>query len=205
MRSPRTLAALAVLGAGILFLARRERDLLQLDTRRRTYECVHAYPGLHLREIARLAGLDPNHAKYHLQYLERHGLVSSRKEDGYWRFWPRQESTTTGMREKLSSEDKSILAVLRRPIPLHVTVLLLENPEMIHGQILERVPVSHSTLHYHLAKMEAVGLVTSRKQGRERIYAVVNPDKVRVLLSQNRPPDKLVEGFLEAWGQLDFR
>ena len=39
--------------------------------------------------------METNHAKYHLRYLEKHGLLSSRREEGYWRFFGRVDLTET--------------------------------------------------------------------------------------------------------------
>lgn len=186
----------------IVFLAHR-KDLLALDARRLVYQHVQSYPGLHLREIGRGTGLDPNHAKYHLQYLEKHGMVSSRKEDRYWRFYPRVE-TETGQRDVLGRHEKAVLALLRRPMPLHVTLLLLDRGEMSHGDILEDLDVSHSTLSYHLKKMEGQGLVEARSAGRQRFFRLRDAEQVFLLLMQYRPPDALVQGFLEAWEALEL-
>lgn len=189
--------------AGFVFLARRGKDHLELEARRRLFDHLKRYPGLHLSEIARGVGLETNHTKYHLEYLEKHGLVSSRKEDGYWRFFPRTEGTT-GMRDILSVEDKKLLSFLRRPVPLHVTLILMERGEATHGEISEEVDVSPATAHYHLKKMEGAALLESRKEGRSRFYWVHDPDRVLDLLIQYKPPDDLVSGFLEAWEQFEL-
>ncbi len=186
----------------IVFLAKRD-DLLELDTRRRLFEVVQEYPGLHLRELARRVDMNPNHAKYHLQYLEKHGLLSSRKQGGYWTFFPRGEGTL-GMRDTVDARQKEVLALLRRPIPLHVTLVLLDQDEASLSDLGEAVDASVSTLHYHMGKMEKAGLVESRRQGRERRFSLPDHDKVLELLMTYRPPDELVQGFLDAWEQLEL-
>src|SRR5687768_1803215 len=133
-------------------------DLLQLDARRKLYRCVEDYPGLHLAELARLAGLEANHAKYHLAYMEKHGLLSSRDEDGYWRFFPRQEGPI-GMQESISAHEKELLALMRQPIPLHVVLILLEGGVASHTEIEKQVRVGRTTLHYHMRKLETAGVV----------------------------------------------
>ena len=171
--------------------------------RRRIHDHLARYPGLHLREIARGVDLDANHVKYHLTALEKHGLVSSRREDGYWRFWPRTEGDL-GHRDTLDRRDKDHLSLLRRPVPLHVSLLLLEHEAMSQVELLEHVSVSQSTLHYHLSKMEKKGLIASNKPGRERHYRLTDPDRTEALLIKHKPPDHLVQGFLEAWEQLEL-
>lgn len=178
-------------------------DLLELEVRRRIYDYVRSYPGMHLREIARAVDLEMNHAKYHLQYMEKHGLVSSRRDEGYWRFFPRQEGSV-GWRDDVPAASKQTLALLRRPVPLHVAVLLLDHGELNQTQIQDAVGVAASTLHYHLNHMEAQGVVASERRGRERICRLVDAQLVAALLVKYRPPPALVADFLEAWEQLDL-
>lgn len=186
----------------IVFLARRS-DLLELDARRRTYQALVEFPGLHLRELARQLKVDPNHAKYHLRYLERHGLVSSRREGGYLRFFPRAQGPI-GPTDLVGAADKRILALLRQPLPLHLVLILLEEDEATLGELRLRAGVAASTLLYHVRKLEASGIVTTDRRGRDRRYRLVEPDRLMDHVLRYRPPDALVRGFLEAWEQLEF-
>lgn len=202
MRKPARRGPAFSLALYIVFLATRD-DLLELDTRRRLFEVVQEYPGLHLRELARRVEMNPNHAKYHLQYLEKHGLISSKKQGGYWTFFPLEEGSL-GLREQVDAREKHVLALLRRPIPLHVTIVLLDRDEASLSELGEAVDASPSTLHYHMGKMEKAGLVESRREGRERRFRLPDHDEVLALLMRFRPPDELVQGFLEAWEELEF-
>jgi predicted transcriptional regulator len=186
---------------GTIFLAAKEAPL-DLELRRRLYEYVGKYPGMHLREVARALDIHPSHAKYHLQRLEKNDLVSSRHEDGYWRFWPRVESRV-GFRDRLSRQEKSIMSILRRPVPLHITLILLDRTEATHTEILQEVEVAHATLHYHLSKMESSDILQSEKVGRERFYRLRDGGQVLRLLLEYRPPNPLVRRFLDAWEQLE--
>lgn len=188
----------ATLACSFVFLARRTKDHLELDARRRLFEHVKSFPGLHLSEIARAADMETNHTKYHLEYLEKHGFLSSRKEDGYWRFYPKTESEV-GMRDVLGAQDKTALGFLRRPVPLHVTLILLSRGEATHGEIADVVDVSPATAHYHLKKMTKAQILGREKRGRTVHYWLQDPERVERLLLEYRPPDTLVEGFLEAW------
>lgn len=184
----------------LLYLAKRE-DHLQLDARRRLFQHVQAYPGLHLAEIARGLDMEKTQAKYHLEYLERKGLVSSRRDDAYWRFFPREESAV-GEKEVVLREEKTALALLRQSVPLHITLVLLDREELAHHELLDLVPVAHGTLSYHLGKLERAGLVDARKDGRERRYRLREHDRMLALVLRYKPPDALVQGFLDAWDAL---
>lgn len=187
----------------LMLVAGPRTDLLDLEARRRLHEYVTKYPGLHLREIARATGFEMNHAKYHLLYMQKHGLISSRRDEGYWRFFPLEEGRA-GWRDQVPAPSKGILGLLRRPIPLHITLLLLEQGELNQTQILERVGIAASTLHYHLGHMEKANLLVSERRGRERVCKLADPKTVVGLLVRYRPPPSLVADFLEAWEQLDL-
>ena len=160
-------------------------------------------PGLHLSELARQCGLDTNHAKYHLERLERHGLVSRREEGGYSTWFPRKEGPV-GPQEAVGADDKRVLALLRQPVPLHAVLVLLDRGESSHAELDAAIPVSRTTLHYHMGKLEAAGVVASWRDGRERRYRLADEDGLMALLVRYRPPDQLVAGFLEAWEALEL-
>jgi predicted transcriptional regulator len=202
MRTSPILSPEGHLALYLVFVAQREK-LLNLDARRDLYQQVQKFPGLHLRELARALDMSPNHAKYHLRYLEKHGLLSGRKEEGYWRFYPRREGSV-GMQETMSPQEKGVLALLRRPVPLHVTLILLDRENATLSELKDDVDVAVSTLHYHLRKMEKAELVESEKEGRERVYRLADADRILSVLVEYRPPDALVKGFIEAWEQLEL-
>lgn len=175
----------------------------EADVRTQIREHVEAYPGLHLSEIARHLEIPTNHAKYHLRRLEKQDLVSSLKDDGYWRFFPRTNGSV-GVREVVDRRDKELLALLRRPKPLHIALHLLHAEEDTHSQIAEAVEIAGATAHYHLKKLVKAGVLKQRKEGRCVYYSLTEPRKVQRLIAAYEPPDPLVDGFLEAWEGLEI-
>lgn len=116
-------------------------------------------------------------------------------------FFPRREGPA-GAQEAIDAGDKTVLALLRQPVPLHAVLLLLDRGECRHAELDAAIPVSRTTLHYHMAKLERAGVVESRKEGKERMYRLRDGGRLLGLLMRYRPPDKLVAGFLEAWEAL---
>lgn len=180
-----------------------EKDPLALATRRRIYERVEEFPGLHLSEIAREIDLDTNHVKYHLRVLEENDLVSSRRDEGYWRFYP-CEGCVAGKREIYEPREKAWLALMRRRVPLQIALVLADRGTAAASELSEAVDVAPSTLHYHATKMEEVDLLDSRKEGRKRVYRLAHPERFRELAARHEPPDELTRGFLEAWKALEL-
>lgn len=190
--------------AGLVVTLERERDrVLSLGARRRLHRQVGTFPGLHLAELARTVDMSPNHAKYHLDRLERSGLVTSRQEGGFLVYFPK-ETGSIGLREAVPAPDKLTLALLRRPVPLHIVLLLLDKQVATHAQLLGEVGVAHGTLHYHLKRLETAAVLVSERQGRERLYRINDTRRVEELLTRFKPPSALVEGFLDAWEGLDL-
>ncbi len=189
--------------ASILLLAQTHANPLDHDVRERIYNTVRAHPGLHLSKIARHADVGTNHAKYHLRVLEDEGLVSSRRSDGYWRFYP-LEDADIGRKEMLKPQEKEWMSLLHRRIPLRATVLLLRKREATATEIQNALDIAASTVHYHASKMTDAGLVDSYKDGRSRVYTLTDPDRVEKLVEEYQPPDPLVEGFLAGWEELEL-
>lgn len=169
------------------------RDPLELESRRRAYELVAATPGLHLREIARQLAMDVRTAEYHLRQLGKHGLVTAIDEGGFRRFFPR---TADGRgAEIVDARDKPFLGVLRKPVPLYVSLVLLTRDRATHGELARDAGVSPSTLSYHLERMEAAGLL-----GRDGVaYVLREPERVARLLYAHRPTQDLIDRFLDLW------
>lgn len=192
-----------LLAQGFVLLASRNEDPLEHEVRRRLFQEIREYPGLHLSEIARNADVGTNHAKYHLRVLEDGDFVSSQRENGYLRYYPKEESSL-GRKEVVDRRKKEWLPLLRRENPLHITMLLFERGQANGSEIGEALDVAPSTVHHHTSKMEEAGLLTSHRDGRSRVYELADPDRVAELLEEHEPPDALVQGFLEGWEELDF-
>lgn len=192
-----------MIACSIVLLAQARRSPLDHEVRERIYDQVKAHPGLHLSEIARHADVGTNHAKYHLRVLEDEDMVSSRRSDGYWRFYPLEEGDV-GRKEVLPPEEKEWMSLLHREIPLRTTLLLLREERVTAGDIREALDVAASTVHYHASKMMDADLIRGYKDGRTRVYELTDPGRVENLVDQYQPSDPLVEGFLAGWEELEF-
>lgn len=164
-------------------------DPLELETRKRIFECIRGSPGLHFREIQRRTGMSIGVLDYHLNYLVQRGLVSVTKEEGFSRYFPAGQ---------LTREKQRMLSCLRQEIPRGIVLYLLRNPGATHGQIHESFTISGGTLSYHLRKLVRHGLLRNERVGRESRFWVIDPDSVADLLIVYRRTflDKLVDEFV---------
>lgn len=174
------------------------KEVLDLESRRRIFEFLLQYPGLHLRELERQLGMDVRAIRYHLDFLEKHEAISSLSQDGYLRYYPR-EWDAGYFWERIGPYEKRALGLLRQRIPLHIVLLLLDRGEMSSDELTADTGIAASTLSYHLKKLLRLQLVESRTVGKRKVYKVRDPQAVVQLLMKYRPTEDLVESFIDLW------
>lgn len=173
------------------------QDPLELENRKRIFECIRGSPGLHFREIQRRTALPIGVLEYHLNYLVDRSIISLDKRESFSRYYP-------GV---LMGQDKQrILSSLRQEIPRGVILFLLSNPGSTHGDVLKNFTISGGTLSYHIKKLVSKGVVKLEKVGRESRLTVIDPDKVADLLIVYRRTflDKLVDEFVARYVETGF-
>ncbi len=199
-RRPATLLELAV-----LFLpARSSRDQEEVTTRRRVFDLVQSFPGLHQREIARQLDLRASHAEHHLRYLQRAGLVTTIEEGAYRRYYARTEGESGVARDEVGAADKRALALLRQKVPLAIIGVLLQETTQGLGDLAKAVRVSPGTLTYQMKKLQAAGLVLVEQDGRSKVARLADPEGTAATLLRYAPTDDLVAGFEELWDDFGF-
>lgn len=168
---------------------------IDLTVRQRVYEIVTRYPGLHLREIMRRVGTSSALAEYHLNVLEKHGLVTSTEERGYRRFYPARSPRTP-----LSREDKRFLGLVRHPIALGIVLYLLERGRASHKDITDVVTVTKSTVTYHLKNLQEASVVARNIE--DRTFSLADAERARQLLAAYGPTPDLIEEYGRMWEEI---
>jgi DNA-binding transcriptional ArsR family regulator len=159
---------------------------------------VQKFPGAHMREIGRDLAIPMGTLEYHLHYLVKAELLTTRQDPRYTRYF------ATG---ELSRRDKDVLAVLRQKVPRQIAAHLLLEPGSSHGALLTKFQLAPSTLSFHLKKLVTTGIVQQEKAGRENLYRVVEPELVSRVLIQHRESffDDVIDRFAEVWQGLEPR
>lgn len=169
-------------------------DVLELETRRKIYDVLRKNPGVHLSKIADLLQMRVSHVEYHLNFLEKHDMITVEKVTGYKRFY---------IKGTIGVQDKQYLSILRQKTLLHIILFLLKNKTVQHKDILENVPVSASTLSYHLNKLVKYDIVEVQRYGENKGYQLKNRDEIITWLIQYKPFD-LYEEFTNVWADLSI-
>lgn len=132
--------------------------------------CVVNSPGIHLRRVERETSLALGQVLYHLDRLERMGLVVSTRDAGFRRYFAANA---------FARAEKPVLAALRHEVPRRVMLALLEARRLAHKDLLGRIGVAASTLSFHLARMVAAGVLARERQGTTNLYALIEPEIAR--------------------------
>jgi len=180
-------------------------ELLELETRRAIYNLVLAQPGLHLREIQRQLGMHINLVEYHLHHLMVSELVVSLQEGGYNRFFATQAAGEGSNVDRLTSQDKRVLGMMRQPMPLRIMVYLLATGNAQHKNVCDHLGCAPSTLTYHMKKLVKARIVVQRSAGEGKGYHLTDRRGVARLLMLYRPaPFDQVDAFTELWLDLSM-
>ena len=175
-------------------------ELLELETRRAIYNLVLSQPGLHLREIQRQLGMHVNLVEYHIHQLIASELVMSVQQGGYNRFFPAQAAGADRQVDRLTSQEKRVLGLMRQPMPLRIMVYLLATGNSQHRDICDHLGCAPSTLTYHMKKMVKVQVIVQTTAGEGKGYHLTDRRSVARLLMLYKPaPFDQVDAFSELW------
>jgi len=177
-----------------------DEDVLDLENRRRIYQFVARFQGAHLRAIQKALKLEVGVLQYHLDYLEKNGLVTSRKEKYRKRYFTKA----------LSPKDKELLSILRQKALRRLLMHILLHPGCTFKDLQELSKVSKSTLSFHLKKIREANLIERKakeKVGEERKverYKARRADELAALLITFKTSffDEAVDRFVELWTQI---
>jgi len=169
-------------------------EAFTLEIRRNIYALIVKNPGLHARKIAEILSIQGQLADYHLAYLEKAGLITSTKDEGFRRFYAKGE---------IGVHEMKILAVLRRETPLCIIVFLLEHPGALYKELYTNLHMLKSGLTYHLKRLERNEIIYERAEGNDKRYFLVNETEIMDLFVKYKPYTRMAR-FNDTWVNLKW-
>lgn len=178
-----------------------EEDVLDLENRRKIFQFISRFQGAHLRQVQRALGLEIGVLDYHLDYLEKRGLITSKKERYRKRFFTKA----------LSPKDKLLLGLLRQKAQRKILMHILLNPGCTFKELLKVTGGSKSTLSFHLKKLRGAKLIETAKRelGKDgkrktRTYSAKDAHGLASLLITYKSSflDDAVDRFVELWSEI---
>ena len=150
--------------------------ILDIENRKKIYALIKKHPGLNLSSIAEMLKMRVSLVDYHLTYLERYDLITSIKDDWFKHYY---------VKEDVSPLDRKIIVLLRKKSYLKIVLLIMKYPNSTHGEILEHLDISRSTLSYYLDKLLKKGIIVkSNKVGEHKKYIVFDEKKISQIISK---------------------
>jgi len=170
-----------------------QSSYLDLETRKKIYECIIKSPGLHFREVQRRTNLATGTLDYHLHFLHKNGLIRAEKSGRFTRYYASEVA--------YDEQEKSLLSILRQGHARRIIIHLLQSKKSNASKISESTGLSPSNLSWYLKLLEEKGIISHGKKGRFRFYSVNDRDSIVKCLVTYKESflDQLVDGFIETW------
>lgn len=137
-------------------------EVLENENRNRIIDLVLDNPGIHFNELLRKTNLSPGNLVWHLDILETYKVITKKRVMNYVSYFTYyQENPISNLELKLQKSD----------LTLKILKLVKKNPGTWNKLITDKLSIDRKTIAYHLNKLEELGLISVKKDGRKnKIY-----------------------------------
>jgi predicted transcriptional regulator len=165
---------------------------LNIENQKLIYEFISIHPGSHLRKISR--GLDMNLStlRYHLDYLEKIGVVISKKDKNLKIYY---------IVGRLGKKDKNIAPLLQQKRFRDIILVIIMNPGLSHSDLSGKLSLKPSTLSKYINILRDRGIVYHKRKGRNRYFYATDEKRVMelILIYKRSYWDAFVDNVLEIY------
>lgn len=126
------------------------KEILDLANRRRIYDYISKYPGLHQRELIKKLNLSEGTIRYHLKYLKKRGIIKTQSVDGYVRYY---------IINSIGNNQQKILHILRQEVPRNIILCLLIDSFASQIELSDSLEKHPTTIEFHLKKLLNMGII----------------------------------------------
>lgn len=151
--------------------------VLTQETRNRIFKYIENNQGVHFRKICRDVGKKMGVVQYHLSVLEKNGLVRIVKDGRYKCFFTtRRNSFDYRPEDDLNQEQRelreNVIITMKRKTPEKIMKSLLKNEKTTHQTLAKICDVTPQAITFHTKRLEGLGLISSEKIGRQKVYSI---------------------------------
>jgi len=118
------------------------------------YEYVRRHPGTHVRAMAKGLRLATGDLQYHLLWLERNGLIKTKKSEFYRFVYPTMVFT---------EGQEALLGVLSQETPREIMLCLFKQGPMMQGELAKTLGHSQPTVSWHMDRLVQAGVVIKKR------------------------------------------
>jgi predicted transcriptional regulator len=165
---------------------------LALKKRRDLYHYIKDNPGMHLRAIGRALDISLGDLRYHLDFMEKEGLISSRTDEYKKTYFSATE---------VSYGDRGTLALLRQDTPRKIILFLITRPVASFEDIQDELNKSKSTVSFHLKKLRKSEIIEVKIEENKNIYSIIDKEHIIRLLITFRSSflDDAIDRVVDMW------
>ena len=145
-----------------------------IDNRKAILDYISDNPGTHLRKIARDLDIHLSTLRYHLDNLEKQGLIGCQKQNNLKVYF------TSG---KLKPIEKTLTPLLQQKRFRDIILVLIDYPGLTFSQIVEKLSIGTSTASKYINTLEDQKILFHEKSGREKKYYLSDEKSVIELLA----------------------
>ena len=128
----------------------KKEEILKLEIRRQIYQFILKNPGLHLREISRKLKIPKSTLTFHLNNLEKYGLITSIYEDNTSRFF---------VKYRFGNLEKKLIHMLRKETPRNIILYIGWVTCASQAELSKELEKSNKTIEKHLKKLLELGVI----------------------------------------------
>jgi DNA-binding MarR family transcriptional regulator len=121
-----------------------EKQILELDARKKIFNFIYKYPGLHFRELSRKLAIPRSTLNYHLKYLEKRGLITVNSSGKYSLYY---------VTNNIGNGQKKMIQLFRQETPRNIVLYFLIQTcasRVELSKVLEKHP---TTIETHIKKL----------------------------------------------------
>lgn len=127
------------------------------ENRRSIIEYIKNNPGAHLRRIVKDLSLPMGLAQYHLDVLQREGMIRSLKLGMYRHYYSIEIN---------DQRHEVVLAFMTHEMARDILIYLIEHPGSTQGDIAKFKHVSAPTINWYMTRLISAGMVFSIREGK---------------------------------------
>lgn len=165
----------------------KKKNVLDYSIRKNIYNIVLKNPGLHLREIDRKTNISFGALRYHINYLQKKGLIKKLSDEGFTRYY---------ITNKVGNGDKKFIRIFRHKTLCKIICIFLfyEWKSIIYKKDLLILPIAgywsdnnktkvyilkhRTTLDYHLKKLVENNILVTVQYNGKTGYKIVNYEEI---------------------------
>jgi len=143
-------------------------DVLENENRNKIIDLILNGPGIHFNELLRKTGLAAGNLVWHLDILLTYKVIGKKRIGNLLVYFPYYQ------KNPISNVD---ITLQKSKLTLEILKMIEKDPGIWNNLITKKLKVDHKTILYHINKLEELGLINFKKEGRKkRIFPNLESD-----------------------------